>query len=161
MRFKFGPVALLSSVKRMRTARFEIATLIILCVGVVLAFAWNDGKLADFWTAIQPHNQQYTALAFTDANTLPIALDNNNTLSFAFTVGNVEGKTTSYPYIVTVTSKTGNKVVSVGNVTIPADGEVIVPEKLTLVRTSDPEAVTVTLPIESESIDFMLKGSAA
>jgi hypothetical protein len=123
--------------------------------------AWSNGKIADFWRAIQPSAaaQSYTELAFNNVNNLPTVVPNNNQLGFSFMLHNVEGKTVSYPYIIAIQTDGNTQVVKQGIITLTANARASITEKISIQSSSQRQKVLITLPTKQQSIDFWLKGS--
>jgi hypothetical protein len=123
--------------------------------------AWSNGKIADFWRAIQPSAtaQGYTELAFNNVNNLPMVVPNNHQVDFSFMLHNVEGKTVAYPYIITIQTDGNTQVVKQGMVTLTANARTSITEKISVQSLIQRQKVLITLPTKQQSIDFWLKGS--
>jgi len=138
----------------------RVASLLLIILFVVL-ISWlvRTHKITNFYNAILPHNQTYTELAFKNIYNLPSTIPSNDKISFAFWVHNVEGRTYTYPY--TVTLKTGSKttILTKSTLTLLSNAQASISEKLTVPSSSSRQQVDVTLTNLHQSIDFWLKGN--
>jgi hypothetical protein len=159
--FEFKKLLSKSSVNKLRFLRVELMVMVLLGVGFIGSMAWSSGKLSSFWSAIQPHDQQYTALAFTNVNNLPYGIFTSDKLSFAFTIQNEEGRPTAYTYIVTGTTASDTRQLISGDISLSNNQEVTIPINLSFLPADKLQKITVSLPGQSESIDFILNPSAS
>jgi hypothetical protein len=143
----------LSSIKR------TISVLVILSAITFISWGFNTHTFDRFYNAVQPHNQTYTELAFNNVNKLPSTIPNNNQVKFSFMIHNVEGKTVSYPFVITLEKGNTYKVLKIGTVTLTPNNAVSIPENLSIQETSQRQEVEITLTSLKQSIDFWLTGS--
>ncbi len=143
----------LSSIQR------TISLLVILSVITFISWGFSSHGFDRFYTAIQPHNQTYTELAFNNVNKLPSTIPADNQIPFSFWVHNVEGRTYTYPYTVTIES--GNKATTVkkGSFTLSSNGQKSIDEIIAVPSSSNRQQVDVNLTSLNQSIDFWLQGN--
>lgn len=138
----------------------RVISLSLIIVFIVL-INWLVGthKIANFYNAILPHNQAFTELAFNNVYNLPSTIPANNQIYFSFWVHNVEGRTYTYPY--TVSLKTGSKTTILTNssLTLLSNARTSISEHVTVPNSSSRLQVEVTLTSLRQSIDFWLQGS--
>jgi hypothetical protein len=151
----------MKATKRNITIRIEILIFALLWIGLGATWTVSSGKLSAFWNAIQPHNQQYTALSFNNPNSLPIIDPISNHIAFSFSVRNVTDLPITYSYVISAVTKSGTQTIVTKNVTVAPNEQVSVPADVEINRATDPSEIIVSLPNQNESIDFMLKESAA
>lgn len=144
-----------------RDYRRAFVTLLVLTAALFISQIWGNGQISGFWKDIQPHNQQYTELAFLDPNNLPTGLDSSNSLSFGFMVHNVEGIATNYKYVISVKEKTGVEIIKSGYLTLANNDHLSLNQTLSIPSQSNPQEVIVSLPAQHESIDLLLNRSAS
>lgn len=105
-----------------------------------------------------PQPEQFTELYFDDTPLLPKEIDNNALNSFSFTVHNMEGVTTSYPYNVSFLYSSGRRVIiesSTVTLVNNASTTVVVPRTYNH-QSNDKGRVVVELTSLNQSIDFLI-----
>ena len=132
-------------------------SLVILFI-VLISWLVNTSKISAFYNAILPHNQAYTELAFNNVNHLLSTIPSNNQVKFSFMIHNVEEKTVSYPFVITLENGNVYKIIESGRVTLGSNGVVNIPENPSIQSTSQRQEVVITLTSLKQSIDFWLKG---
>jgi len=138
------------SAKQFRLYRRALITLMVVFVLIIGSQAWSNGKFADFWTAIQPHNQSYTELAFNNPNNLPTVIPANKIITFTFWVHNVEGRSLVYPYTITIKSGNTSTVIKKGEFYLGDNHQTSIKESVTVPSTSSDNTVsTPAAPVAS------------
>lgn len=137
-------------------SRIVSAALVVLALSA--AYGYSE-RLAIVHALAQlrliPLEESVTELYFSNTDTLPVR--NTGSLTFSFTIHNLEGRDMVYPYIVSAQFQNGESVVLDTN-TIPiASGDVATIDESLTVRSSGTAALIVTLPEQGEHIQFLLK----
>jgi hypothetical protein len=96
----------------------------------------------------------FTQLYFTHPNDLPQRLTAPGPDSFSFTIANSEGRTTDYPYTVTLATPAFTSVVSQGTLRVADGGVAVKPVDLFPSASTTDFEVTVRLAERGEVIHF-------
>lgn len=106
---------------------------------------------------IVPENQPLTELYFTDYAKLPTATVAGQPISFSFTVDNLEGVTTTYPYTVYFEDRNGDQTEMVkSSVTVANNATTSVSVPYTFNTSNLNGSVVVDLTQLDQKIDFLL-----
>jgi hypothetical protein len=101
----------------------------------------------------------YTALSFKDPSSLPVTAAKNRPITFAFSVGNQEGRPVRYRYILSVTRHGSSYVLGESTKTVAQGATWIVSAKVNPACDGSPCRIEISLPGHSERIDFLLSSS--
>ena len=129
--------------------------LIVIAISLLLPAGRHQWALSLFR---QP--SRYTALSFNRASALPTTAPKNDLISISFTIGNHEGRTIKYRYVVTEAAAGKSHALKQATRVVGAD---TVWSVSLLIRPScagSPCRVQVTLPGHPETIDFLMALSA-
>jgi len=104
-----------------------------------------------------PVPERFTELYFQDPATLPNSVAKGKTLSFSFVIHNVEGATTTYPYVAYFESSDNTKsVLQNGNVSLSDNESTTIAVAHTFAAAAGTGTIVVDLPTLSQQIDFLL-----
>jgi hypothetical protein len=102
----------------------------------------------------------YTALSFNRASALPTTAAENALVPFSFTIGNHEGRTITYRYLVTETAAgSKSRVMKQSTKVVVAGAESTVSVAVRFSCALSPCTVQVSLPGHPETIDFLMTRS--
>ncbi len=102
-------------------------------------------------------SQAFTELYFESYSSLPTRISKDGSLVFRFTIRNMEGESTAYPYIVYFVDQDGRKfALSSGSVTLPDSGEKIIEVKHTFLDSGQAGRIVVELTNLMQQIDFLI-----
>lgn len=141
----------------------QVLNILIVIVAVIIIYLASPSikSLLKDWKLL-PEPEQLTELYFTHPNSLPATYSPGQVQAVAFTVHNLEYKTTSYHYFITEQSQTSGQPVTLsrGSFTLAQNGY-----KSPVVNISLPDAgarakVTVNLVSENESINYWVNRAA-
>lgn len=147
-----------TSDSKSNTLQNSIITILILSA---LMFVANDQKdniynvMNKFKLIPQP--EQFTELYFDNASLLPKEIVNNALSPFSFTVHNMEGVTTSYPYNVSFLYSSGRRViVASSTIMLANNASTTISVPRTYHQSNDKGRVVVELTSLNQSIDFLI-----
>jgi hypothetical protein len=142
----------------MASSRRRIA---LICAAVVIAMAAGDALFhsqlvhaqLQSWKLI-PTSEQFTELYFDNNLSLPTTLTSQS-LQFDFSVHNVTGQSVVYPYNVVMTDAHGKQtILTTGSLDLPSGQVATVPVIATVPTGTLAAEISVSLPVQQESIDF-------
>jgi hypothetical protein len=133
-----------------------IAVLIVLAALTHSAIArqLNDWKLL-------PQPERFTELSFTHPTSLPKTYTPNQTQTIAFTVHNVEYRTTDYAYTIAASAAGQTHILMRGTFMLKQNGTQNVAVLVTIPVLASREEISVNLANVSTSIDFWLNETEA
>jgi hypothetical protein len=101
---------------------------------------------------------QYTELYFDNAASLPTSTLAGRPIAFSFTIHNVEGAPTVYPYVVYFAYPNGTQLVlAQGTISLPSDASTTVPVAYTFHTSNARGKIVVDLSsLNNQHIDFLL-----
>lgn len=134
----------------------RVLSLLVIILFIVLV-NWLIDTTPDFYNATLPRNQAYTELAFDNVNDLPSKISSGNQVKFAFMIHNVEGKTISYPYAITLESGNVNKTLKTGTTILASNNAVSISENLSIQSSNQRQEVVITLINLKQSIGLWLE----
>jgi hypothetical protein len=145
-----------------RTTGWLIAILIL--IGVVFLIYVYRGAIYGEMGALKliPGPERFTELYFTDPASLPTSTTSGETLSFSFTINNLEGATTAYPYVVYFQTPTGGSIVlRRDTISLADNASTTIPISYTFASLKkevvEQGEVVVNLPtLNDQQIDFLL-----
>ena len=134
----------------------SIAALAVLFI-LGMSFQGAINRQLHSWKVL-PEPERLTELYFADPNHLPASYAPGQTQTVAFTVHNLEYRTTTYHYVISAapTGQTGGQALTSGSFTLPQGSSktsvvnVIVPD------TGSRATVSVNLEGQNESIDYLV-----
>ncbi len=104
-----------------------------------------------------PKKETYTELYFNDPETLPHFATTNGKANFSFSIHNVEGVTTTYPYTVVFAHSDGRVTrILKGSVTLANDAKQSIKVSHAFADANEKGKVVVTLTSMNQSIDFLI-----
>lgn len=139
-----------------------ILAVIVLVASITIAseaFTGNLSNLAStFRTDLGPTG--YTELAFASPNTLPVQLTRDGGVSFRFTVHNMQGNTTTYPFTVfsEINGSQKNQL-AVGQITLQNGQGITKQETVHITQTGFTQRIFVSLPQQQQNINFWIRGA--
>jgi hypothetical protein len=129
--------------------------LVALAISLVLPAGRHQWALSLFR---QP--TYYTALSFNRASALPTTAVENALVPISFTIGNHEGRTIAYRYLVTETAVgSRSRVMKQSTKVVAAGAESTVSVVVRFACALSPCTVRVSLPGHPETIDFLMTRS--
>lgn len=140
-----------------RTTATVLIVVLVLC-GLVVAYFYRTGiseALSD--VKLVPKPEPYTELYFNNADSLPTSTAAGGIIAFSFTIHNVEGESTTYPYVAYFQYPNGTPFVLDRNSLSLADGAsttINVSHKLP--QSSAEGEVVVELTSLNQQIDFFI-----
>lgn len=133
------------------------ATLIL---AVIIVIYWQRGAVnAELYNLdLVPKQQPFTELYFQNSTSLPRETIANTKASFTFTINNVEGVTTTYPYNVYFEYPTGERVVFVSSTVVLGNNVSTTINVSHIFGASNltGEVVVDLSSLNNQSIDFLL-----
>jgi uncharacterized membrane protein len=135
--------------------------LLILCV-IFVVYEYGGVIYAQMMAfKLIPTSEQFTELYFTDPSAIPTSLQADQAISFQFTIHNLEGATTTYPYEAYFQDNSGNITILASNtVSLPNNESTTVAVSYSFPKstTSNEQGkVIVDLPSHNnQQIDFFL-----
>jgi hypothetical protein len=104
-----------------------------------------------------PQPERFTELYFEDASNLPRMTVAKQPIEFAFTIHNLEGVTTTYPYSVYLKYPFANNDVLVSStITLADNATTTIPIQYVFPATNEQVEVVVDLTSLNQSIDFLM-----
>ncbi|HUC01826.1 MAG TPA: hypothetical protein VMA75_02895 [Candidatus Paceibacterota bacterium] len=104
-----------------------------------------------------PMPERFTELYFQNADALSSSVAKGQTLSFAFTIHNERGATTTYPYIAYFQKSDGTKIVlQNGELPLASDASTTITVSYPFTEAAGTGTVVVDLPSFDQQIDFLL-----
>lgn len=134
------------------------AVFALAAVGLFTLVRYQASIYATFvaWELV-PKPETFTELYFENPSALPHEIAVDEPFSFAFTIHNLEGATTTYPYQVYLQYPTGEVIPLTGGQSVLANNAVTtITAKGTLHYPNQQFKVVVTLPSKNQHIDFSL-----
>ena len=113
----------------------------------------NDVALA---TTVKP--ETFTELYFENHLSLPSTVTQNQTITFKFTVHNLEYKTYTYPYTIYLQVNSKKKEIDNGTFTLNQDGYKTIKETYTITQPITRAKVDVDLTNKNQDIFFWING---
>ena len=135
-----------------------ILVVLLLAAVAVLMYAQKDAVYAQLnaWHLV-PVPERFTELYFEDHTKLPTTIAQGEPASFSFTIHNLEGATTVYPYQVYFRYLDGTQVVfSTGTVQIPDNGYDTTGVVYKFISSPKQGSIGVNLLNLNQRIDFLL-----
>jgi hypothetical protein len=153
---RFYTVKGATAIKALRTPYYVVAITACCVVGLgVAAFVSKDAiaKQLNDWYLL-PRTENLTELYFTNYRTLPASLKADTAHGLAFTIHNLEHRTTTYQYKLVATSEDNSVTKTLGDGTVTlAPGDSRVEEKTVTVPAID-ERVNISVHLEYQGIAF-------
>lgn len=139
--------------------RFLSPFLAILLVVVVLVLAANKpaviAKLND-WKLL-PQEEPFTELFLNNHLDLPKQIEKGQTVQFSFTIHNLEGKTTTYPYVVYLKTDGGYRIpIARNSVTVNQKQSIVITKSYTFKYANQKVTIFIELPDKKQSLHFRL-----
>jgi hypothetical protein len=134
----------------------------LLLTAVIISALLLYGLRAEIYTGLQnwkllPTNQEFTELYFNDYLALPKTVTAGQSISFSFTIHNVEGVTTAYPYTVYFLYPDGQKVPFVtDSVTLANNASTSINVSYQFHTSDTTGSVVVDLTQLNQTIDFLI-----
>ena len=138
---------------------------VVLVMLILLTYAsQNEIKSGLMTLKLLPQPERFTELYFSDyaalSAKLPKTIRKGSTISFAFTIHNLEGKEMNYPYVVYMVDDTFHATTTIQQKTIALDdsASTTIPVAYTF-RTANPspqETVFITLPDQHLQLHFFV-----
>jgi hypothetical protein len=141
-----------------KLASFLIITLLVLVVAGIFIYV-NRTELYTEMNRLDlvPKPEALTELYFNDYAELPKTTVANQPISFSFTIHNLEGATTTYPYTVSFVYPDGtNNVFASSSVAIPNNGSDSVTIDYVFPQSNLTGSVVVNLTNLNQQIDFIV-----
>lgn len=145
-----------------------IILIIVICAVAIFLYVTNVTGISasignviysqlNAWKLI-PTPEKFTELYFQSSSNLPQVTVAGQPMSFAFTIHNVEGMKTLYPYVVYFEYPDGSQfVITSGTVTLANDALTTISVTDTFLASNLTGKVVVDLPsLDNQSIDFLL-----
>lgn len=102
-------------------------------------------------------SEAYTELYFVNYTSLPTKINSDGSLSFSFTIRNMEGESTAYPYIVYFEDQSGRKfALSSGEVTLPDGGYRTIEVKHIFADSKQTGKIVIQLTSLMQQINFYI-----
>jgi hypothetical protein len=121
-----------------------------------LMFGAGLAVLLGVFTFLKPQPERYTELFFDQPQQLPSVWP-AKPVAFAFHLHNVEGRTTTYNFVVLETTAAGTQsMVKSGQLTLASNGAQDVPVQLAVPVAKTRTEVTVVLPDQQQQIHFWI-----
>ena len=141
----------------MNTSRVAIISAVILVA--LIAILYFTGALSAGLKALKlvPIKESYTELYFADPASLPKTVKTGDVLNFAFTIHNMEGDITQYPYRVYISAHGVDTVIDASSTQLWDGDSAVLHETYHVKKQLSPAKVTVELIGRSEHIDFLLQ----
>lgn len=141
-------------------SRFLLLFLAVLVVGAgVWMFTHQSAVVAKMneWKLL-PQDELFTELYLNNHLDLPKEIAKGQTVSFSFTIHNLEGKSVKYPYVVYLQTDKGARISIAHNAVTLADKESkIINEEYTFkTQITKPVTIFIKLPNTGESLHFFL-----
>ncbi len=116
--------------------------------GIVYAFFLQEQFI--------PRPETFTELYFTEASSLPATIAKGDTVSFSFTIHNLEGHSMSYPYEVFVvpSSTTTTVMLTQGTSTLAFGERTNITVQLSFAKSLNSSQVVIRLPESGKEIRF-------
>jgi hypothetical protein len=131
--------------------------LVLVCAVIFLSYKKEAVQAELNNLKLIPIPERFTELYFDDASSLPRQTVRGQQISFAFTVHNVEGATTTYPYTVYFQYALGYKVVFASStMTLAPDESTTTIISHVFSQSNETGKVVVNLTSLDQSIDFLL-----
>jgi hypothetical protein len=129
---------------------------LIVLIAIPVVFAYRTQIYAELWALkLVPENTAFTELYFENPSSLPQHITANQPLSFAFTIHNVEGITTTYPYSAYLQYPSGLQVVfASGTTTLSSNASTTIDIQHMFYFSNQNPEVVVKLTSLSQQIDF-------
>lgn len=105
---------------------------------------------------LMPEPERFTELYFDDYDNLPKKIIDNKTISFSFTVHNLEGMDKEYPYVIYTKKNHGETVLDIKTVSVKNNEYKTVTESYTFNEFSTEEIVFIELIEQDQKIHFLL-----
>ncbi len=107
-------------------------------------------------TTIKP--ETFTELYFENHTSLPSTVTTNQTITFTFTVHNLEYRSYTYPYEISLNEKSNKTIIDRGIFTLPQNGYKTISETYTITRPITRAKIAVTLTNLHQDIFFWITG---
>lgn len=131
-------------------------TLLIIGVGVMGGF----GKVKHALVLATTHQpERLTELYFPPRQPLPHTYTPGGMITVRFVIHNLEYKSMTYPYQITLADNKTSKRVAAGSVHLSDTQDAVITKRIPMPSTSERLAVSVRLPNVHESIHFWMQGA--
>lgn len=105
-----------------------------------------------------PRPERFTELYFENHTNLPKTIVKNETISFSFTIHNMEGKDMEYPYVVYFKNNYGTTTVEKNTALVKDNEYKTITESYTFKSASAQETLYVELTDQRQELRFALQG---
>ena len=149
-----------------RGMKLTILLLVALLCVIFVAYKYRTSIYGEMNALkLVPESERFTELYFTNPAAIPTSTLVGQTMSFAFTIQNLEGVTTTYPYTSYFEDPTGGTIsLAHGIVTLADNASTSIPVSYTFLTSSTSTSnklidgdVVVALPtLGGQQIDFLL-----
>jgi len=142
---------------------FKLVSLLIigmlLVAGMLIFFNLNEASIQNELVTLDliPKPEKFTELYFNDSANLPNSATNNQVISFAFVIHNLEATDYLYVYVVSVNANGTRQVVDSGSVLVKNNQYYVKDEKINLMNSPGRQEVVVELTNIRQSIDFWIE----
>lgn len=134
---------------------FVLLAVLVTAIFLYIARAQVYAEMNNF--KLLPQEETFTELYFDNYISLPKVAVANQPFSFSFTIHNVEGATTTYPYAVYFEYPDGTQTpFQTGNVTLSDNASTTITVTHTFIASNVKGEVVVSLTNLKQSIDFIL-----
>lgn len=143
----------------MNTKKPLLALILVILCGIALVLYAARASVTTTLNNLKliPQPEHFTELYFDNPLTLPKSTVAKTPLSFSFTIHNVEGTSTVYPYVAYFEPSTGGEVLLANNAVSVADNETkSVAVSFTPSTSNEIGTVVVELTQLKQEIDFLL-----
>jgi len=148
------------SIYKLNLVLFSLAIIGSLVLGA-RALSQNQNFMNTLALATTVKPETFTELYFENHLQLPSTVSSNQTITFTFTVHNLEYKTYTYPYEVTLDQNGTKTSIDKGTFTLPQNGYKKVTETYTLTQPITRAKVDVNLTNKNQDIFFWIDGKTS
>jgi hypothetical protein len=136
---------------------FVIVVLALICL-IFVVYRYRSFIYAEMDALkLLPEPERFTELYFTDPAAIPTSTVAGQTMSFAFTIQNLEGVTTTYPYTSYFEDATGGTTsLANGIISLPDNASASIPVSYTFPASVNGEVVVNLPTLGNQQIDFLL-----
>lgn len=146
--------------KLLKILRISIIALVIVWAGLCVSIGYaKQSSLYEVLNTLKlvPEPERFTELYFENASFLPKETVEGVSDSFSFTVHNMEGATTTYPYRVYFEYPSGHEVTFTENrVSLPDTASTTISVSHAFLASNERGMVVVSLTSLNQSIDFLV-----
>lgn len=136
-----------------------VAVIVLAIAGSLALYAYRSPVYAEM-NALKliPQQEPFTELYFENPSALPAEVIAGKPNYFGFVIHNLEGATTTYPYVVYLKYPSGQEgLIMNGTTTLAENTYKIIGTRFTIASSTDKAEVVVLLPKLNQQIDFYLE----